>query len=156
MVCQSNSCSWQDESPGSHYHVQHLHGGHGFIRSIPFDRIWGFAQGSQRYHRGKGQLRLPISWYGWVNWLTRIMIKEVHNPPTDPSILASSEEAVMLGDFLRELVRSAGMSDDTAASEAKALLDQLGIQHGKRSKFWDWFQPSVTLSLTQHPQKPFQ
>merc|ERR1719208_549984 len=47
----------------------------------------------------------------------------------DPSILASSEEAVMLGDFLRELVRSAGMSDDTAASEAKALLDQLGIQH---------------------------
>ena len=37
----------------------------------------------------------------------------------------------MLGDFLRELVRSAGLSDDTAASEAKALLDQLGIQHSK-------------------------
>merc|ERR1712117_1018533 len=47
----------------------------------------------------------------------------------DPSILASSEGAVMLGNFLRELVRSAGMSNDTAASEAKALLDQLGIQH---------------------------
>ena len=59
------------------------------------------------------------------------MIKKVHYPLTDPSILASSEEAVMLGDFLRELVRSAGLSNDTAASEAKALLDQLGIQHGK-------------------------
>ena len=65
--------------------------------------------------------------------LNGIMIMNTYSSviPTDPSILASSEEAVMLGNFFRDLVRAAGMCDDTAASEAKALLDQLGIQHGK-------------------------